>query len=68
MRKRKEEEERLAQQAEFLNRSLRESKKLQALERRPQGVVNDGYSSEEQDLSRESRVSDKEVVYTAYGK
>nr|CAD7405291.1 unnamed protein product [Timema cristinae] len=52
LRKRQEDEERQAQQAEFLNRSLRGSRKLQALESHPspsppQGVINDGYSSEE---------------------
>ncbi|XP_069671483.1 protein PALS1-like isoform X2 [Periplaneta americana] len=51
LRKRKEEEERLAQQNEFLNRSLRGSRKLQALESRPSGVVNDGYSSAEEDAA-----------------
>nr|CAD7457571.1 unnamed protein product [Timema tahoe] len=52
LRKRQEDEERQAQQAEFLNRSLRGSRKLQALESHPsppppQGVINDGYSSED---------------------
>lgn len=54
LRKRKEEEERLAQEAEFLNRSLRGSKKLQALESTPSeksvtptGIVNDAYADDE---------------------
>nr|CAD7443620.1 unnamed protein product [Timema bartmani] len=52
LRKRQEDEDRQAQQAEFLNRSLRGSRKLQALESHPsppppQGVINDGYSSED---------------------
>lgn len=52
LRKRKEEEERVAQEKEFLRSSLRDSRKLQALESRPQprppaGIVNDGYSSTE---------------------
>ncbi|KAF4528244.1 hypothetical protein B566_EDAN014402 [Ephemera danica] len=52
LRKRKEEEERVAQEKEFLRSSLRDSRKLQALESRPpprppSGVVNDGYSSTE---------------------
>lgn len=57
LRKRKEEEDRVAQQNEFLNRSVRGSRKLQALEshatpQSPIGVVNDGYSSaEEADLA-----------------
>lgn len=57
LRKRKEEEDRVAQQNEFLNRSVRGSRKLQALEshatpQSPSGVVNDGYSSaEEADLA-----------------
>ncbi|XP_067011595.2 protein PALS1 isoform X2 [Anabrus simplex] len=58
LRKRKEEEERVAQQNEFLNRSLRGSRKLQALESHPPptGVINDGYSSadEEQQRHRET--------------
>jgi MAGUK p55 subfamily protein 5 len=50
LRKRKEEEDRVAQQNEFLNSSVRGSQKLQALESHstlpsPTGVVNDGYSS-----------------------
>jgi hypothetical protein len=53
LRKRKEEEDRVAQQNEFLNRSVRGSRKLQALEshttpQSPSGVVNDGYSSAEE--------------------
>lgn len=49
LRKRKEEEDRVAQQNEFLNRSLRGSKKLRELEHEPPetGIVNDGFSSEQ---------------------
>ncbi|XP_025203537.1 MAGUK p55 subfamily member 5 isoform X3 [Melanaphis sacchari] len=49
LRKRKEEEDRVAQQTEFLNRSLRGSKKLRELEHEPPetGIVNDGFSSEQ---------------------
>lgn len=54
MRKRKEEEERLAQEAEFLNRSLRGSKKLQALESTPlaeksppSGIDNTAFADDE---------------------
>lgn len=51
LRKRKEEEDRVAQQNEFLNRSLRGSKKLRELEHEPPetGIVNDGFSSEHDD-------------------
>ncbi|GFG39049.1 hypothetical protein Cfor_01515 [Coptotermes formosanus] len=50
LRRRKEEEDRVAQENEFLNRSVRGSRKLQALEshstpQSPTGVVNDAYSS-----------------------
>ncbi|XP_046981287.1 protein PALS1-like [Schistocerca americana] len=45
LRKRKEAEE----QQEALNRSLRGSRKLQALESRPHGLVNDAYSSADED-------------------
>ena len=53
LRKRKEDEDRAAQQTEFLNRSLRGSRKLQALESAPSGVVNDGYSSAEEETKQE---------------
>ncbi|XP_025406361.1 MAGUK p55 subfamily member 5 isoform X3 [Sipha flava] len=48
LRKRREEEDRVAQQNEFLNRSVRGSKKLRELEHEPleTGIVNDGFSSE----------------------
>ncbi|XP_050526013.1 protein PALS1 isoform X2 [Daktulosphaira vitifoliae] len=48
LRKRKEDEDRVAQQNEFLNRSLRGSKKLRDLEHEPpeSGIVNDGFSSD----------------------
>ncbi|CAG9819507.1 unnamed protein product [Phaedon cochleariae] len=42
----KVEEDRLAAQNEFLNRSLRGSKKLQALESGPLGVANDAFEEE----------------------
>lgn len=49
IRQRKEEEERIAKQNEFLKSSIRSSKKLQAVESHPplRGVVNDAYSDEE---------------------
>ncbi|KAK3916048.1 MAGUK p55 subfamily member 5 [Frankliniella fusca] len=76
MRQRRAEEERQAAQAEFLNRSLRGSRKLQALQEpqaQPQvqphaqdkraGVVNDGYSSaEDADLEPELPVDDPNSV------
>ncbi|KAJ1522794.1 hypothetical protein ONE63_001950 [Megalurothrips usitatus] len=72
MRQRKAEEERQAAQTEFLNRSLRGSRKLQALkEQQPEpdadkpraGVVNDGYSSaEDADLEPELPVDDPTAV------
>lgn len=51
LRKRKEEEDRVAQQNEFLNRSLRGSKKLRELEHEPPetGIVNDAFLSEHDD-------------------
>lgn len=62
LRKRKEEEERVAQQNEFLNRSLRGSKKLQALESVPAGqqqqitttgFVNDAFDQDEQAVPKQ---------------
>ncbi|XP_039293760.1 MAGUK p55 subfamily member 5 isoform X2 [Nilaparvata lugens] len=63
IRKRKAEEERVAQQNEFLNRSLRGSKKLQALESStapqaasmppPSGLVNDAYADDEEQLGED---------------
>ncbi|XP_059484052.1 protein PALS1 isoform X2 [Neocloeon triangulifer] len=52
LRRRKENEDRVAQEKEFLRSSMRDSRKLQALESRPppklpSGIVNDGYSSTE---------------------
>jgi hypothetical protein len=64
IRRRREEEDRLAQQNEFLNRSVRGSRKLQALEshstpQSPTGVVNDAYSSaDEVDLASPSAAED----------
>lgn len=72
LRKRKEEEERIAAQNEFLNRSLRGSRKLQALENRPQGAVNDAFA--EDDINESSRSTtpapqgEKEIVHAIYGK
>lgn len=71
IRKRKEEEDRLAAQNEFLNRSLRGSRKLQALENKPYGSVNDAYEDEAQDSSRSSTPGprgEKELVHVSYGK
>jgi MAGUK p55 subfamily protein 5 len=71
IRKRKEEEDRIAAQNEFLNRSLRGSRKLQALESRPQGSVNDAFAEDEaQESSRSTTpatAAEKEVVHTVYG-
>ncbi|KAK9877616.1 hypothetical protein WA026_019286 [Henosepilachna vigintioctopunctata] len=70
IRKRKEEEDRLAAQNEFLNRSLRGSKKLQALENRAQRIINDAFSDDEAVESSGSITptvpSEKEVVHTTY--
>ncbi|ENN76635.1 hypothetical protein YQE_06854, partial [Dendroctonus ponderosae] len=67
IRKRKEEEERIAAQNEFLNRSLRGSRKLQALENRPQGTINDAYEDELLEPARsESPMEEKERVHIAY--
>lgn len=73
IRKRKEEEERIAAQTEFLNRSLRGSRKLQALESRPQGTINDAFQAEDdlQDTSRSTTpapIGEKELVHIQYGK
>uniref|UniRef100_A0A1B6C910 MAGUK p55 subfamily member 5 n=1 Tax=Clastoptera arizonana TaxID=38151 RepID=A0A1B6C910_9HEMI len=60
-RKERVDKERIAQQNEFLNRSLRGSKKLRALESGPvpsTGVVNDAYM--EDDLHSSSKVSDED--------
>ncbi|XP_030758930.1 MAGUK p55 subfamily member 5-A-like, partial [Sitophilus oryzae] len=66
IRKRKEEEERIAAQNEFLNRSLRGSRKLQALESKPQGTINDAYEDEVTDFTSESSEEEKECVHSAY--
>lgn len=73
LRKKKEEDERLAAQQDFLNRSLRGSRKLQALENRPHGVVNDAFADEHEmesvtPIVGDKPAADREVVYTAYGK
>lgn len=54
MRRRREEEERIAQQNEFLRASLRGSRKLQALQdgpiteqRAPLGIENDAFAADE---------------------
>ncbi|GJQ83147.1 hypothetical protein Trydic_g15383 [Trypoxylus dichotomus] len=71
LRKRKEEEERIAAQNEFLNRSLRGSRKLQALENRPQGAVNDAFAEDDANESSRSTTpapqGEKEIVHTIYG-
>ncbi|XP_056634889.1 protein PALS1 isoform X3 [Diorhabda sublineata] len=68
IRKRREEEDRLAAQNEFLNRSLRGSRKLQALESEPQGAFNDAFEDEGQDSSRsDTPATEKELVHTQYG-
>lgn len=54
MRRRREEEERIAQQNDFLRASLRGSRKLQALqdgpitERTPMGFENDAFAADEE--------------------
>ncbi|KAF7282428.1 hypothetical protein GWI33_002658 [Rhynchophorus ferrugineus] len=67
IRKRKEEEERIAAQNEFLHRSLRGSLKLQALESKPQGAINDAYEDEASETRSEAPVEEKERVHLAYG-
>ncbi|XP_026816925.1 MAGUK p55 subfamily member 5 isoform X3 [Rhopalosiphum maidis] len=80
LRKRKEEEDRVAQQNEFLNRSLRGSKKLRELEHEPPetGIVNDGFSSEQDednnrttigavDYSEEESQDPYEPIYRVVG-
>lgn len=68
IRKRKEEEDRLAAQNEFLNRSLRGSRKLQALENEPHGAINDAFEDEGQDSSRsDTPATEKELVHIPYG-
>lgn len=67
LRKRKEEEDRLAAQTEFLNRSLRGSRKLQALESRPHGAVNDAFDVEDEEQTETSAPAEKELVHVAYG-
>ncbi|XP_060530675.1 protein PALS1 isoform X2 [Cylas formicarius] len=66
IRKRKEEEDRIAAQNEFLNRSLRGSRKLQALESKPQGAINDAYEDEISDSRTETPTPEKEQVHIAY--
>lgn len=71
MRKRKEEEDRVAQQNEFLNRSLRGSKKLRELEHEPPetGIVNDGFSSEHEEFNTAAEESNEpyEPIYRVVG-
>lgn len=74
LRKRKEDEDRVAQQNEFLNRSLRGSKKLRELEHEPPetGIVNDAFSTEHDDDGN-AAVSDEpqdpyEPIYRVIGK
>ncbi|XP_049826039.1 protein PALS1 isoform X2 [Aethina tumida] len=69
IRKRKEEEERIAAQNDFLNRSLRGSRKLQALESKPQGSINDAFAEDEAHDSSRSitpSASEKEAVHIQY--
>ncbi|KAL1505864.1 hypothetical protein ABEB36_005323 [Hypothenemus hampei] len=67
IRKRKEEEERIAAQNEFLNRSLRGSRKLQALESKPQGAINDAFEDEVvESIRSDSPIEEKERVHIAY--
>lgn len=72
MRKRKEEEDRVAQQNEFLNRSLRGSKKLRELEHEPPetGIVNDGFLSEHEDYNTATEEPNEpyEPIYRVVGK
>lgn len=75
LRKRKEEEDRVAQQNEFLNRSLRGSKKLRELEHEPQetGIVNDGFSTEHDEVNTTAVTTDEpqepyEPIYRVVGK
>ncbi|KAF2898257.1 hypothetical protein ILUMI_07920 [Ignelater luminosus] len=71
LRKRKEEEERIAAQNEFLSQPLRGSRRLQALESRPQGAINDAFTEDDAHESSRSTTpgppSEKEVVHTVYG-
>jgi len=59
LRKRKEEEDRVAQQNAFLNGSLRSSQKLRELEHEPPetGIVNDGFSSEQDEDNNRTIIS-----------
>ncbi|XP_050307727.1 protein PALS1 [Anthonomus grandis grandis] len=67
LRKRKEDEDRIAAQNEFLNRSLRGSRKLQALENKAQGAINDAFEDEAADSARsESPMEEKERVHVPY--
>ncbi|KAL0280699.1 UNVERIFIED_CONTAM: hypothetical protein PYX00_001917 [Menopon gallinae] len=65
IRQRKEEEERIAKQNEFLKSSIRSSKKLQAVESHPplRGVVNDAYSDEESRDDATSGIVPKFILY-----
>lgn len=65
LRKRKEDEDRVAQQNEFLNRSLRGSKKLRELEHEPPetGIVNDGFSSEHDEDGIAAAVEEPQEPY-----
>lgn len=80
IRKRKEDEDRIAAQNEFLRTSLRDSRKLHALEsrREAQGADNEAFSVDDDVTVSSSRrestsrpgtpSSDKELVHAAYGK
>ncbi|XP_065158298.1 protein PALS1 isoform X3 [Atheta coriaria] len=79
IRKRKEDEDRIAAQNEFLRTSLRDSRKLHALEsrREAQGADNEAFSVDDDVTVSSSRrestsrpgtpSSDKELVHAAYG-
>ncbi|XP_054261878.1 protein PALS1-like isoform X2 [Macrosteles quadrilineatus] len=61
-RRERAEKERVAAQNEFLNRSLRGSKKLQALESGTTGVDNDAFSQDETQVA-DAGVSDTDDVF-----
>ncbi|XP_017783913.1 PREDICTED: MAGUK p55 subfamily member 5 isoform X2 [Nicrophorus vespilloides] len=67
IRKRKEEEDRIAAQNDFLNRSLRGSRKLQALESYPSYVNEALVDDEGHESSRPTTPVEKEIVHTPYG-
>ena len=78
LKTRKIEEDQKAAETEFLNRSLRGSKKLRALEATSNGISNDAFDDEEKDDQSLSSVSSSsfsiqetdqaEPIYTSFGK